>query len=116
MPKIAMLAALALLGACADPLSREAEDAVRQRMKDPRAAEVEIDRVDKEFGAVCGKVNGKNSFGAYSGFQGFCYKTGVVFLEGSDLAGYTDLFVKVTERHTKEIEAQTAKLTGQSGK
>lgn len=62
----------------------ETQDGVRQRLKDPSSAEFRNSRfVDFEgIPIVCGEVNGKNSFGAYGGFQHFIASgTELAFLE-----------------------------------
>lgn len=50
----------------------EAQKDVAAKMKDPSSAQFSDVRIS-ETGAVCGKVNGKNSFGAYSGATSFLY-------------------------------------------
>lgn len=57
--------ALALVG-CAEA---EAKRAVAEKLKDPSSAQFQNVRESGEY--VCGEVNGKNSFGAYSGFRRF---------------------------------------------
>lgn len=50
----------------------EARNEVAAKLKDPLSAQFKNLKVTQK-GAVCGKVNGKNSFGAYTGFQDFVY-------------------------------------------
>lgn len=48
----------------------DAQKEVASKLKDPSSAQFSDVRIS-ETGAVCGKVNGKNSFGAYSGAESF---------------------------------------------
>ena len=51
---------------------------LRNLLKDPSTAQIEDLRLftnPKGVRMVCGRVNGKNSFGAYSGFQVFLVST-----------------------------------------
>lgn len=45
---------------------------VANRLKDPMSAQFRNVKLTKD-GNVCGEVNGKNSYGAYSGFVSFYY-------------------------------------------
>lgn len=58
-----------------------AESAVRATMKDPAAARFEGTHVVAEGRYVCGRVNGKNSFGAYIGMRRFIYNGRDVYLD-----------------------------------
>lgn len=58
------------LGACSSSKS-EAEDAVRNAMRDPDSATFR--NVESREGVVCGEVNGKNGYGGYAGFRRFSY-------------------------------------------
>lgn len=56
-----------------------AQNEIRDRMKDPAATQFRNVRVvrDSQGGAnVCGEVNAKNSYGAYTGFAGFVSMVG----------------------------------------
>ncbi|WP_147455476.1 hypothetical protein [Solilutibacter pythonis] len=64
-----------------------AERAVRAELKDPDAAQFRDVRANytEEFGVVaCGRVNGKNEFGGYTGFRCFVSGGRSVILEGRD--------------------------------
>jgi hypothetical protein len=70
-----------LIGACTESAPRvgtneytikEATEAAAEKMRDPGSAQFSRVRVS-ETGAVCGKVNGKNAYGAYSGAISFLY-------------------------------------------
>ena len=66
------------LAACAptygtpEYVMEEAKKDVASKLKDPASAQFSDLRIS-ETGAVCGKVNGKNSFGAYGGAGPFLY-------------------------------------------
>lgn len=80
------LAALSL-SAC-DNLEANAKRAVASRLKDPGSAQFRnLKRVEQVAGeaAICGEVNGKNSFGGYSGFEEFVYKGGSVYIGSDDV-------------------------------
>jgi len=65
-----ILAILPLLCAC----EGEAEKAVRRTMLDPDAAQFrDVSRCTSDSEVWRGDVNGKNSFGAYTGFKPFFY-------------------------------------------
>lgn len=55
-----------------DELIAEAKAAVGEQLKDPESAKFSEIGVPRP-GVVCGKVNGKNSYGAYSGAERFVY-------------------------------------------
>lgn len=75
---------LFVLGACSadngpSGAIYRAKDAVRQQMKDSGSAEfqdLEVQKLDNGRLAVCGSVNGKNSFGALAGYQRFYHVDG----------------------------------------
>ena len=52
---------------------RQAEDVVRQGLKDPESARFRDVRRNTATGAVCGYVNAKNSYGGYVGETPFIY-------------------------------------------
>ncbi|WP_284082766.1 hypothetical protein [Acinetobacter pittii] len=68
-------------------LIQEAEEAVRYDLLDPFSAKMRNIRiVTNSYGvkSVCGAVNAKNRFGAYSGFTLFVYFNGKAYLEPND--------------------------------
>jgi len=72
--------AKAAKAAPADPLHGEARTAVAATLKDPGAAQFQnlrtrdgTDKQGQPFKVVCGEVNGKNSYGAYTGFVPWAY-------------------------------------------
>lgn len=70
--RIWVLGLAALLGSCTSRDQREAEQAkalVAAKLKDPESAK--FTDVRMFLGTTCGMVNGKNSFGAYSGAEKF---------------------------------------------
>lgn len=74
-----ILPALLILSACGNPIQTEAEDLVRERMRDPRSVQFEGVRVAQD--TVCGRYNAKNAYGAYTGFERFVVSAGSVFFE-----------------------------------
>lgn len=57
-----------------------AENAVSRSMKDPSSAKFMNSRLQYS-GTVCGLVNGKNSFGAYAGYQRYVYYSGIAAID-----------------------------------
>lgn len=73
----AILVFLQLLCACGG--EGEAEMAVRQQMLDPDATQFrDVRQCSGDRTVSSGEANGKNSFGAYTGFKPFFYSAGVV--------------------------------------
>jgi len=66
-PVVALLVAIS---GCDRLAIYQARESVERALKDPSSAQFRNERVTKD-GIVCGEVNGKNSFGAYSGFARF---------------------------------------------
>ena len=66
---------------------RDAENNMRARMKDPDAVHFQNETVVRSGAdvTVCGQLNAKNSFGAYTGFAPFLVKNGTPVLP-EDLA------------------------------
>ena len=56
--------------------------AVADKLRDPGSAEFRDITVGETI--ACGEVNGKNGFGAYSGFSKFVYADGVVLMEPAE--------------------------------
>lgn len=82
------LALLLLLEACSG--SNEIEDAVRATMMDPDSAQFRnVERCSGDTSVWTGDVNGKNGFGAYTGFKPFFYAPGRVEFAGNN--AFTDL-------------------------
>lgn len=82
MKRLIVLAALAV-AACGGS-EQEARERVAAQLRDPNSAQFRnINMIAQSTGgeAVCGEVNGRNAFGAYSGFQRFVFYGGVVSIE-----------------------------------
>lgn len=62
-----------------------AEDITKQRLKDPSSAEFRGLRVAKNGAVVCGEVNSKNSFGAFTGFRRVAIVKNLVAIEGETM-------------------------------
>lgn len=71
---------------CDAPDIANAKSIVAGKMKDPESARFKGVHSEGEY--VCGLINAKNSFGAYSGFQRFIVDTGsnTVELDRGELA------------------------------
>ncbi|EAA9299928.1 hypothetical protein BHZ80_09020 [Salmonella enterica] len=91
-----------LLGCDNDSFVESAKRQVKLRLKDPSSAQFDDVKFypsdtpgENPHGAVCGKVNAKNSFGAYIGYRRFVmgittvngetYRSGVQMEDGSNL-------------------------------
>jgi len=74
-------------------LQREAEHTVARMLKDPDSAKFRDVRVVVWDGsnAVCGEVNGRNGYGAYSGFSKFVAAGGRAFLLGNEGLSLEDI-------------------------
>lgn len=68
MKKIVLFGMLAMLSACNSNRST-AEDAVRERLKDPESAKFSEFSYNEETKKGCLTVNAKNSMGGYTGEQ-----------------------------------------------
>ncbi|MFN6848872.1 hypothetical protein ACK4Q7_06070 [Proteus mirabilis] len=71
----------------------QAESLVKQTLKDPSSADFRNSR-KLNNGAVCGQVNAKNSFGAYTGFRNFIQKDSIVLVDdgSSDFDKYWNIY------------------------
>jgi len=69
-----VMVALALAG-CGDSAVQDAHKAVAYKLMDPGSAQFREDR-ELADGSVCGEVNGKNSYGAYSGYGHYLARKG----------------------------------------
>lgn len=65
-----------------------AKEQVRNRLRDPSAAEFRDFRVSYKGGhaIACGEVNGTNGFGGKAGFQGFVSNGGEITVLQEDMA------------------------------
>jgi hypothetical protein len=71
-----LVLSLCLLSGCGglDPLTREAQDAVKRQLRDPDSAQFrDVERCSGDREVVRGEVNSRNGFGGYIGFQSFFY-------------------------------------------
>lgn len=89
---VAILSVLAL-ASCGDGRIDSAKALAADSMKDPAAAQFRnVRRSTTDAEDVCGEVNGKNSYGAYTGFKRFVVAGGNAFMEGDGDAEITALF------------------------
>lgn len=97
-PRLAVLALITLAAAGCSKAVDDAKATVANQMRDPSSAQFrEVREVRQNDGslAVCGEVNGKNGFGAYSGFQEFVVHDGRVTLIDPGLTGEADPAAKM---------------------
>lgn len=80
-----LLIALAVLASCDSRLSveDEARAALRPVLKDAESARF-IELRKDSLGRICGQVNAKNSWGAYSGFNHFYVWRELVHVDDDD--------------------------------
>lgn len=69
--RLYLFALVAMLSACGGREAQEAQELVRHDMLDPSATQFRNMAVNNKGGCVTGEVNGKNRFGAYTGFRPF---------------------------------------------
>jgi hypothetical protein len=79
-----------------------AERQVGDLLKDPSSAQFDWGFTLPERDMGCGKVNSKNSFGAYTGFDDFCQIKGVTYLFSVDPKGYMKAVKVMTKAFTDE--------------
>lgn len=108
----ALGAHLALTACDLGPIGR-AKEAMRERMLDPDAAEFrDMQMCPEGKDRVMGQVNGKNAFGAYTGFKHFLYVDGRARLvEDRDFVAaigdcYGSEAMKDAERTMRELAAE----------
>ncbi len=68
------------------PVIKAAKDAISKDMKDPNSTQFRDIKQYKygTFDVVCGEVNAKNSYGAYTGFKPFVVIDKAPFLQNKD--------------------------------
>lgn len=96
---------------------KTAQQAVLEKLNDPQSARFE--NVVKNGEIVCGWVNGKNSFGGYSGFAHFIYKDGMAKISQDEYPDWLSDFnecvresknEKASSRLSRESFSETEKL------
>lgn len=78
-----LLAGLLSLAACEDRTVAQARRVTADLFKDPDTVRFRALHHSK-LGSVCGEVNGKNSYGAYAGYQRFIFRNGRSLLDDTD--------------------------------
>jgi hypothetical protein len=71
-----MLGGCQFLPGTASYVERQAREAVQKEMLDPSSAIFDDVEARENNTQVCGRVNGRNSFGGMTGFQAFRYYVG----------------------------------------
>lgn len=84
MRGVILVSALVALAGCGDDTIDKGRAAAASRLKDPGSAQFRGDYINL-IGSVCGEINGKNGFGAYTGFQRYMSSKG-------DKGGFTAIF------------------------
>lgn len=69
---------------------------VKEHLKDPYSAKFD-DVKDYGAGVICGNVNSKNEFGAYTGKRAFAIQNGIVFFPEKSPAEYQLACIKFVE-------------------
>ena len=67
---VALLIATMMITGCDSQKVRDAKNIVRERLRDASSAQFRNVR-EVDGGTVCGEVNSKNGYGAYTGFEPF---------------------------------------------
>lgn len=96
------LAVLPMISACSqepaapppptadEQLQARIEADVRSQMKDPDSTKFEGIVVVPEAGCGFGRVQSKNSYGGYVGYQGFAWTKGVIVYAETDRSAFID--------------------------
>ena len=87
-----VVAAIFLIGlaGCDSALTSEAKEAVTLTLRDPYSAEFQNIEMGKSSNTVCGEVNSKNAFGAFTGATTFVYSDGRLTME-DDASGLAEI-------------------------
>jgi hypothetical protein len=113
--KLALFIPIFLLSACsssADNLfAEEVQNSVRAKLKDPDSAKFQDLRSFAEARVACGKVNSKNSFGGYVGYEEFSYYLEEAYLESEDMTAKVEGSMRCT---MAEAERAIVKLKQES--
>lgn len=107
MVRLRLIAVLALsLGACDYGPTGDAKRAARADMLDEDSAKFrDVRQCHHNKSIVIGEVNGKNAYGAYSGYKTFLYQGGAAIFDGHPF------FKPLTERcFGPEVTAETKRI------
>jgi hypothetical protein len=91
-----MFVAGVLLSGC----DTQAHRAIAEMLRDPSSARFSHE-VHSKDGSLCGSVDGKNGFGAYSGASPYVYSDGTVNIYGDNLKG-TNIDTLLSSYSSKE--------------
>lgn len=100
------------VGGCDVGITGDAKAAIRAKLRDPDAAKFkDVEICDADRNIVRGEVNGKNSFGAYTGYAGFVYFDGkaVMLSEDGAMTGLRRCF---GPEIMQEVDQAIAEATG----
>lgn len=110
---------LATLSACgisdtpSQKLEAKAKAAITLQMRDPASAEFRSVLTFPDKNLVCGQINGKNSFGGYTGFLEFYYDRGVVAVSDQSV-GFQEHFDKLCIGALKDQAEASKKRTAET--
>lgn len=95
MRGVILVSALVALAGCGDGAIDKGRAAAASRLKDPSSAQFRGDYITS-IGSVCGEINGKNGFGAYSGFERYMSSKGkngdfTAMVASEDASGFIDI-------------------------
>jgi hypothetical protein len=95
MRGVILVSALVALAGCGDDTIDKGRAAAASRLKDPGSAQFRGDYITS-IGSVCGEINGKNGFGAYSGFERYMSSRGnsgdfTAIVASEDASGLIDI-------------------------
>lgn len=90
-----LVSVLALLAGCGDDTIEKGRAAAAFQLKDPGSAQFRGDYITS-IGSVCGEINGKNGFGAYTGFKRYMSskeKSGefIAIVDSDEISGVLDI-------------------------
>ena len=71
-----------------DVFAEQVRGHVRGSLKDPESAKFQEVKAYAKEQVACGKVNAKNSYGGYTGFEDFSYYQGQSHLQSGDVTKY----------------------------
>ncbi|MDX3900414.1 MAG: hypothetical protein QHC40_07900 [Sphingobium sp.] len=108
---------LMLLAACSLALTEDqrfaeqVKENVRWGLKDPDSANFErVEAFAKEH-VACGRVNAKNAYGGYTGYENFSFYNGNAHLQSDDLKAYligsTRCLIIHSERAIEDIKTDS---------
>lgn len=108
--RASLLAVVLLSGLTAGCKSelKDAQKLVASKLKDPGSAQFRNVRKGT-YGRICGEVNGKNSYGGYTGFSNFSVNGSIVLMDDDLPYGEWTVYCGMAEVYKNDPEGR-AKL------